>query len=256
MHDSNGKETEKIDYSFYKMTWKEIVRYTIQGCVFVSIFGYFFYRSIFITTCFVPFIFFYLKYKNKELCKNRKNNLNFQFKEALCSINSSVQAGYSLENAFFESHRDMIVFFGQDSLIAHELLLIKKGIHNNRTLVEMLTDLGKRSGVNDIKDFASILLTGKQSGGNINEIIETSITIIEEKVSVLQEIETIISAQKFEQKFMNAIPFIIIFYIEITAKGFFSVLYNNLFGRIVMTVCMILYLFSVQLSNKITNITI
>ncbi len=238
------------------MNGKELIRYTLQGGALVALFGYFFYRSVIITICFFPFILYYLKIKKEELCKIRKSEFNLQFKEALCSINSSVQAGYSLENAFLESHRDMIIFYGQHSLIANELLQIKKGIHNNRTLEEMLMELGKRSDIDDIKDFASILITGKQSGGNVNEIIESSITVIEEKLSVLQEIETIISAQKFEQKFMNAIPFIIIFYVELTAKGFFSVLYNNLFGRLIMTICLILYFISVRLSNKITDIKI
>ncbi len=150
----------------------------------------------------------------------------------------------------------MAVFYGQESIISKELLSIKKGIRNNRTIEEMLVDLGNRSGVDDIRDFANILVIGKKSGGNIIEIMESSIVVIEEKVSVLQEIDTMISSRKFEQKFMSAIPFLIIFYIELTSRGFFIPLYESLFGRIIMSVCLIIYLYSIFLSNKIMNITV
>ena len=247
---------EKINYNKYIMTTKEMLLYATQGIFILIVFGYFFYRSVMITICLLPAVLLFLRNKKLELCKIRKNKLNIQFKEALNSINSSIQAGYSLENAFFESYKDMTLFYGQDSLIVKELLLIKIGIRNNRTLEEMILDLGRRSGIEDIKNFADVLVIGKQSGGNINEIIQTCIIVIDEKVSVLQEIETIICARKYEQKFMNAIPFLIIGYIELTAKGFFSVLYHNIFGQIIMTICLVLYLVSIYISSQITNIVI
>lgn len=251
-----NKKGERINYDTYQMNAKEILLYGFQGVMLITIFGFFFYRSIFITLCFVPFTVFYIFRKRKYLSAKRKLNLNIQFKEALNSVHASLQAGYSIENAFFEAYRDMVMFYGQNSLIADELAYIKKGIRNNRTLEEMIMDLGRRSGVDDIRDFASVLIIGKQSGGNINEVIESSILVVEEKVALMQEIDTMISSRRFEQKIMNAIPFLIILYIELTSKGFFSILYESFFGRIVMSICLIIYLFSLFLSSKIMNITI
>lgn len=253
---SISETEEKIIYEKYNMTVQEYIRYGVCGILIISIFGYFFYRSVFFTILMLPGIVIYLKKKKQSLCRQRKMLLNIQFKEMLNSVHASLQGGYSLENAFFEAYRDMAVFYGQESIISKELLSIKKGIRNNRTIEEMLVDLGNRSGVDDIRDFANILVIGKKSGGNIIEIMESSIVVIEEKVSVLQEIDTMISSRKFEQKFMSAIPFLIIFYIELTSRGFFIPLYESLFGRIIMSVCLIIYLYSIFLSNKIMNITV
>lgn len=253
---TNDWTSEKIEYQHYKMNTKELMKYSIQGIFLLALTGYFFYRSVAITIMISPFLVLYLLLKKKELCKQRKNILNIQFKEALTSVHASLQAGYSLENAFFEAYKDMAVFYGKESLIAKELIFIKKGIRNNRTLEEMLIDLGKRSMVEDIQDFASVIVAGKKSGGNINEIIESSIMVVEEKVSVLMEIETMISSRKFEQRIMNAIPFLIIFYVELTSKNFFSILYTSFLGRIIMSICLIIYFFSLFLSRRIMNIEI
>ncbi len=247
---------EKIDYNTYHFSVKEIVKYIVLGNTVIALFGYFFYRSVFITILASPLIIPFLWFQKKRLCRKQKDSLSIQFKEALISVNSSLQAGYSIENAFFESYRDMVMFYGKDSLIANELINIKKGIRNNRTLEEMLFEFGKRSGIDDIQDFANILFIGKQSGGNIKDVIENTITVIEEKINVLQEINTMISSRRFEQIIMNAIPFFIIFYIELTANGFFSILYTTVFGRILMTVCLIIYIISVLLSNRIMNIQV
>ena len=82
------------------------------------------------------------------------------------------------------------------------------------------------------------------------------VKVIEEKAGVMQEIDTMVSARRFEQKIMNVIPFVIIFYVELTNKGFFGILYHNIFGYLVMTITMIIYLLSVYLSDKIIDIRI
>lgn len=65
-----------------------------------------------------------------------------------------------------------------------------------------------------------------------------------------------ISAKKMEQKIMNLVPFLIIFYIGTTSKGFFDVLYHNLVGVVVMTVCLVFYGAAWRFSKKIVEIEV
>ena len=55
---------------------------------------------------------------------------------------------------------------------------------------------------------------------------------------------------------MNVVPFFIIFYVELTSKGFFDILYHNLFGNLVMTVTLGIYLLSVYMAERMTDISI
>ena len=245
-----------MNYKEYQYSKREWILYIAEGILMVIILGYFFYRS-WIWTCFLsPLIVIFLNRNRKELGKKQREVLSLQFKDMLRSVNSSLQAGYSLENAFVESYNDMRQYHGTNSIIVKELERIQSGLRNNYSIEDLIQELGIRSGVEDILDFAEIMLVGKKSGGNINEIIDSCVSVMEEKIEMKQEIQLLISAKKLEVKIMAVIPFFIILYIDITSKGYFDSLYRTLGGNLLMTVCLGIYLTAVFLSLKITNIDV
>lgn len=246
----------KTDYNKYRFSKREYARYFVQGCLLAGMFAYFFYRNIVAFCLLSPTVVFYMKNKKEELCKKRKDQLVIQFKDALHSVNGSLQAGYSLENAFSEAYKDMTEYHGVDSIIVRELSTVKTGIRNNQVLEDLIEDLAERSGIEDIYDFAGVLRIGKSSGGNLNTVFENSINVIEEKFTVKQEIITMISAKRFESSIMCIIPFFIIFYVDITSKGYFDAMYDSLAGRVIMTICMVVYLAAYRMSQRIMEIEV
>ena len=66
-----------------------------------------------------------------------------------------------------------------------------------------------------------------------------------------KEIEVLLSARKLEQKIMNAMPFLIMLYVNLTSPGYFDKLYHSLAGTAVMTLCLGVYLGAYILSRKI-----
>ena len=246
----------RIDYKNYRFSKGECLRYFGEGCLIAGMFSYFFYRSIIMFFLLSPVVVFYIKNKKESLCRKRKTRLSMQFKDMLHSVSGSLQAGYSLENAFFEAYKDMTEYHGFESIIAKELYVIRSGIRNNQVLEELIEDLAERSGIEDIYDFAGVLRIGKSSGGNLNAVIENSIAVIEEKISVKQEIVTLISAKKLESSIMCIIPFFIIFYVDITSRGYFDAMYHSMAGRIIMTICLVVYLAAYRMSQKITEIEV
>jgi len=255
-----GKKPEnvrrKILYDTYIFTSKEWLLYGLQSSGIVMALGYFFYGSVKWAIILSPLIAVLLKRKKIALCKTRKKELLDQFKDMLVSLNNSLQAGYSLENALLETYKDMLYFHREDSLIVKELAYIRGGLKNGRTAEEMMEYLGERSDAEDILDFANILSIGKKSGGNMNEIIKSGVTVIEEKIEIKQEIQTLLSARKLEARIMSGIPFFIILYIGTTSKGYFDNLYQTWGGHILMTACLIVYLAAVSLSEKIVDIEV
>lgn len=247
---------QKIDYRRYRLSKKEYARYFAEGCLVIGLLGYFFYRNILAVCLLSPGVFLYIKKKKEDLCRKQKSQLSIQFKDALHSVNGSLQAGYSLENAFCEAYRDMVEYHGGNSVIAKELSGIRAGIRNNQLIEDLLEDLAERSGIEDIYDFAGVLRIGKRSGGNLNTVFENSITVIEEKLLVKQEILTLISSKRLESSIMCIIPFFIIFYVDITSKGYFDMMYGSIAGRIIMTICLVVYLTAYRLSQKIMEIEV
>ncbi len=247
---------KKINYQTYKYSIKELLLSIAEGMGIVILLGYFFYRSIRWTCLLSPLVLVFLHLKKKVLCTRRKQKLCLQFKDTLNSINSSLQAGYSMENAFLEAYKDMAHYYGAESMIAKELFVVKRGIQSNQPVEELILDMGERSGVEDILDFANVLMIGKRSGGNLNEIIRSSITVIEEKMETLEEVQTMLSSKKLEAAIMCVIPFFIILYMEVTSAGYFDSLYQTVGGNILMSICLGIYITAIGIAGKIINIEV
>ena len=91
---------------------------------------------------------------------------------------------------------------------------------------------------------------------DIPAIIKQTTKMIREKSEVQMEIDTIISGRKMEQKIMVCIPLGILIYLRMTAQGFVDVLYGNVLGIIVMTLCLIIYAAAAVISIRIVDIKV
>lgn len=180
-----------------------------------------------------------------------KEELAAQFKECIVSVSASLRAGYSVENAFIDCINDMELMYGERSPICLELQLIRRGLSINISIEELLMDLGKRSNVEEILQFAEIFSIAKRNGGNTTEIIGNTTEIIGKKMEMKQEIETVLSGKKMELNLMRGMPFLILFYVEMTTPGYFDVLYHNLAGVFIMTVCLAAYLGAYLLGDSV-----
>ncbi len=190
------------------------------------------------------------------LIQKRQQLLLLQFREALSVLSSFLSAGYSSENALQSSLPELIHLFGEDALIVREYRLILKGIEMNRPVEELFADFGRRSGLDDIMNFAEIYIAARRSGGELVRIVSHASDVIRDKLSVKEEILTVNASRRYEQKIMNLLPFFIILYMNFTSPDFFFVLYTTLAGRLVMTGCLAVYVLAVLLAERILQIEV
>ena len=244
-------KTKKINYSHPGFNLKGELKCILEGMIIVCLFAYFFYRSIYAIVIFLPTIWFYRKEKMKKAGNKRKYLLEQQFKETLLAVQTNLQSGYSIENAFLESNSYIVNVYGKNSDMAKELMWIQKGLANGDTLEHLLWDLGKRCPESALEEFANIYSIACKTGSGWTEIIMKIIAGISQRMEIKQEIETLIHGKKVESRMMSIIPFFILFYMDITSKGYFDVLYHNLIGIIIMSICLVAYVFAFLLSEKI-----
>ncbi|MDE6881771.1 MAG: hypothetical protein K2P48_01495 [Lachnospiraceae bacterium] len=244
------------DYGEYHLQGREGALYFLEGAAMVAMIGYFFYRSWIACLGLIPLLFLFLKNKKLELAKRRRQELGMQFKDMILSVAANQRAGYSIENAFRESYRDMEMLYGAKGLICVEIKHIMVGLDNNMVLEKLLYELGRRSHEPDIMQFADVFHIAKRSGGNMTDILAKTASVIEQKMETDREIQLMVSGRKLEQKIMNAVPFLILFYVSSTSRGFFDVLYHNLAGIVVMTVCLGVYGAAYRLSGRIVEIEV
>lgn len=247
------KENLIINYIQRKPEWKEELRYWLEGFGIICIVAYFFYRSIVAVIVLMPGIWFYRRERIKQEHKKRKMDLEQQFKETLLAVQANLQSGYSIENAFMESCKYVIEVYGKDCDMVRELQWIKKGISNGISMEHMLLDLGNRCPESALEDFADIYSIACRSGGGWTQVIVKIVTSISQGMELKQEIETMIHGKKIESRIMCIVPFFIIFYMDITSKGYFDILYHNPVGVVIMTVCLGVYISAFVLAEKITE---
>jgi len=249
-------DNKVIDYDNIKFSKREWMRYSLEVLCLWGLISYLFYRSLIAMIFIVPVGYFYMKEKQKELAKKRKQRLNEAFKDGIVAVLAALRVGYSVENAFLEAVRDLKMNYCEDSDIVREFQTICYKLQNNIPIERLLSDFARRSHVEEIMDFAEVFAIAKRNGGDINKIIQNTVSIISDKIEVKQEIETMIVGKQTEQKIMNMVPIFIIAYVSVTSPHFFDVLYHNLFGVCVMSVCLLVYGVAIKLSKKIVEIEV
>jgi len=258
--ESNSQEKDEgilNDYNEYKMSIREKVIYSaLAGAVIFAII-YIFYHSL-IFSALISFLgILYPKSKKKDIIKKRKSELNVQFKDMLYSLSSSLSAGRSVESAFKEILKDLnIQYPDSNTSIIREIECIIRKINMNETVEEALSEFASRAHLEDVDNFVDIFLTAKRTGGNIVEIIKNSSNIINDKIEIKMEIETMLSERKYEQKILNILPILMIVLLSYTAADYMLPVFITLAGRMAMTVCVILLSISYFISSRIMDINI
>lgn len=241
------------NYQFHGIDWLEYgFKLLLKGVVIC----YLFYDSLKAAVILIPFSVLDYKSLKKKKLEGQKQELTLQFKSMIEALTTSLNAGYSLEYSFETAKKDLFLVFDKKAFIFEELDIILSGLKINVPLERLLKDFGERSGIDDIKNFANVVMAAKKSGGNLIRIIQKTVNSIADKIAVEQEIETLISAKKLEERIMMVMPYGIIFYLRMSNGNFLQVLYHNLLGVMLMTAFLILIYAAELWASKIMEIRV
>lgn len=251
---SSRQEEPPCDYSVYHLSAAEWGRYLAQGMAACGVTAYVFYRSVPVFFLLLPFGLVWPFVQRKNLCEKRREELRRQFREAIQILASGLSAGYSVENAFSASVKDLEEMYGRNGMITREFSYIAHQLTMNRTVEALLLSFAKRSGLEEVKNFSVIFAVSKRSRGELVSVVNHVVHVISDRIQVREEIATMTAEKRFEQKIMNLMPFFIVFYVDITSPGFFGPMYGTAAGRVAMTACLGIYLAACVISRRILQI--
>ena len=232
------------------------VRYIAEGIVIVCAAAYIFYENIFMALILSPYVYLHYKQRKKERAKKENNDFSKKFRDGIMSVSFALNVGYSIENAFVQAVEELELIYGRESDIVIKFRHIVIRLGQNENIEDIFMDFAEESGEEDIIYFAEIFRYAKRSGGDLISIIRNTTQIIQQKEEVLSEIDTIISGKKMEQKVMSIIPAVIVAYLKITAGEFIQPLYGNVYGMVIMTVCLIVCVIADMWAKRIVNIEV
>ena len=86
--------------------------------------------------------------------------------------------------------------------IVHEVKLICMGLRNNINIEPLLIDFAERSGLDDVMSFANVFEVCNRQGGDLKKVVADTREIINDKIEVEMEIETMLSGSVNELNIM------------------------------------------------------
>ncbi|MBQ8815419.1 MAG: type II secretion system F family protein [Lachnospiraceae bacterium] len=178
------------------------------------------------------------------------------FRDGMRSISSALSAGYSPENAVREAAGELEQLYGGRNEVVREFKLMVHKLNMNRPVEVVLSEAAENLELEDLQSFAEVFGVARRSGGQLVAIIGDTVEVMEDKQETEEEVATVLTGKQFEQKILTVFPLALIAYLNLSAEAFFSILYTTLLGRVVMSICLAVYLAAVCLSWKISRISV
>ncbi|MBR4314776.1 MAG: type II secretion system protein F [Lachnospiraceae bacterium] len=244
------------DYDKYYLSMEDLITSAANVALYIVLICVAFYDSKILLVIAIPLSFVIPFFEKDQFIKKRKEKLLNEFKDFLRVLKTFLEASYSVENAFAMSVRDVTMLHGKESMMVKELKSMVSLLKINKPIDVVFKKFADKTHMEDIIDFSEVFIISKLHGGNISKIIGNTINVINDKIEVKIEIDTVTASKRFEQKLMNLLPFLIIIYMNISSSSFLRPLYTTLEGRLLMTFALVVYFFSVKISKKILEIEV
>jgi len=184
----------------------------------------------------------------------RRRRLRVQFFDLLEAMSVAMRAGLPLVKALHSAREDLLLIYSENSDIITELEIITGRFNNAVPLSEVFSDFAGRSGLEDIKSFASIYATIEGKSGRADEIVRETQQIIADKMEIEMEIETMMTAAKSEVGIMLFMPVVILGVIGYAGAGFMDAIYTTAAGRVVSTGGLVVFVISYIMARKFSDI--
>jgi len=184
----------------------------------------------------------------------RMLKLRVQFFDLLEALSVAMRAGNPMLRSLQSAREDLILIYPENSDIVTELDIIVGRFNNAVPLSEAFSDLAERSGLEDIKSFASIYSTIEGKSSRADEIVRETQQIIADKMEIEMEIDTLMTAAKSELNIMLFMPLVILGVIGYAGAGFMDAIYTTGMGRVVSTGGLVVFIISFIMARKFSNV--
>jgi tight adherence protein B len=138
------------------------------------------------------------------LYRRRRRELDRQVPDAIQSLANSLKAGASLVQAIGE------VATGGPAPIRDEFRLLLEEYHLGAPLDRTLDDARRRLGNRNLDLAFAVLLVGRESGGNLPQILERTAASVRELWRLEEEVRTKTAEGRFSAKILGVMPVVLL----------------------------------------------
>ncbi|HEY3366953.1 MAG TPA: type II secretion system F family protein [Symbiobacteriaceae bacterium] len=180
----------------------------------------------------------YPRWVERTLKAKRRELLSVQFGLALQAMAASLRAGASLKSAVERARNDLARMLAGQPLtpMLTELDRVVRDMELGFSLEEALVRFRDRVHLEDVTDFVGAVLLCRVRGGNAAAVMASIAEIIEDKISVRQQIFTLTAGKRMEGNLITFAPPVMVALLSFTAPGYLTPLYTQFIGQIMLVV--------------------
>ena len=239
-----------------QITGREYAGALAGGCAAAALAAWLFYDSPAGLIAGIPLLYLYVQQAASDCRRRRKEQDERKFRDGIQAVAVSLSAGASPERAFADGYRELSLLYGADDDMAKSFAGIVRKNRSGIPLETALRDFAAASRSDPVRDFAEVFECAKRLGGSLVAIISGTVRLLSDQQEVKQEIETVLSGRKFEQRIMSGMPFALILYLRLTMPGFLTPLYDSPAGLLVMSGALAVMTAASLLGRKISDIRV
>lgn len=177
-------------------------------------------------------------------------------RDVLNSIVSSLKAGLSINSALINCSNDLERLYAlvKEKPMLDEFNKIKSDLNMGMSVDDALKNFMERIHMEDVDDLVNSVIIVRQKGGNLVEVMTNVRKMINDKLEMKREIETLIASKKLEAVIMTIVPIFIIVTLSIFSWDYMEPLYESFIGKIFIVLGFILLVVNYFVSKKIVDI--
>lgn len=243
------------DYHVYHMSRVDYLVAWLIGFVLGAVVTFAFFRGLILTFAgAVGCALLAPPYYNGFKKNGRLKHLRSQFKDLLESLTASYSAGKNTPGAFADALDDMVSIYGEDADIVREIQIICSGLANNINIEVLLLDFAERSELDDVMSFANVFEVCNRQGGDLKRVVSDTREIINDKIEIEMEIETMLSGNKNELNIMMVMPVVVV--LSLSSMGTMTIVSNSPINLLVKLICLAIFGAAYMIGRKIVDIKI
>lgn len=236
------------------LTRREYASYGLAGGAGWLGLTYVFYKSLIPGAVTIPiFLYFYFHRIGRNVYEKRLRQLRGQFGETIEMLSAALLTGHAIEPAIEEVCRQLGELEGEEAFMVKALRTMVRQIGVGATAEEVWRRFASDNELEEAEEFSRAFSMAKRSGASIPDMMRKVSEQLSLKIQTESQIETMIAGKRLEQSIMNLMPAGILMYVSLTSPDLLTVMYTTTTGRIVMTICLAVYIGAYLLASRLVG---
>lgn len=229
---------------------------TVVAAAVLGLGGMLFFRSTFMAVllaCMAPLYPYTLE---RTLRHRRQEALTAQFGVALQAMAASLRAGASLRTAVERAAEDLDRLLAGQTLrpMVEELRRVEADLQKGLSLEEALIRFRERVQLEDVADFVGAILLCRVRGGNVAVVMASIAEIIQDKITIRQQILTLTAGKRSEANMITFGPPAMVVAMGFLAPDYLAPLYEQFIGQVMLGLGTVLIAAAFLIGRKVLEI--